>query len=202
MHYFRKKGILTAILFISLSLTCTAVDTGSLPNGLYALFNTNRGDILVSLEYKKTPLTVINFTGLAEGKLNNSAKEGPFYNGLKFHRVIENFMIQGGDPQGTGYGGPGYQFADEFDNSLIFDGPGKLAMANSGPGTNGSQFFITHVETPWLQGRHTIFGSVLEGQNVVDSIRANDIIKSVKIIRIGAEAEAFKNDQAAFDANK
>jgi len=171
-----------------------------LADGLYAQINTSRGEILLSLEFEKTPLTVINFTGLAEGKINTSAKKGPFYDGLKFHRVIENFMIQGGDPQGTGSGGPGYQFPDEIDDSLVFAGPGILAMANAGPGTNGSQFFITHVETSWLQGKHTIFGRVMDGQDVVNNIKQDDIIKSVEIIRVGSAAEAFQNDQAAFDA--
>lgn len=195
-----KNIFLTGMLLISTIMSACAVDKSNLSDGLYALINTNRGEILISLEYEKTPLTVINFTGLAEGKIETAVKNGPFYDGLKFHRVIENFMVQGGDPQGNGTGGPGYKFGDEFDDSLQFDGPGKLAMANSGPGTNGSQFFITHVETPWLQGKHTIFGTVLEGQDVVDKIKQNDSIKTVEIIRVGAKAEAFQNDQDAFDS--
>ncbi len=195
----QKQFFLTGMLLISLIMSSNAIDTSKLEDGLYALFDTNRGNILVQLEYKKTPLTVINFTGLAEGKMETSQKDGPYYDGLKFHRVIDNFMIQGGDPLGNGTGGPGYKFGDEIDNSLQFDGPGVLAMANAGPGTNGSQFFITHVETPWLQGKHTIFGHVLEGQDVVDSIKQNDYIEKLEIIRVGAEAEAFQNDQAAFD---
>lgn len=177
-----------------------AIDKTKLTDGLYALIDTNRGEILCSLEYEKTPLTVINFAGLAEGKIATPVKSGPYYDGLKFHRVIENFMIQGGDPQGNGTGGPGYKFGDEIDGSLLFDGPGKLAMANAGPGTNGSQFFITHVETPWLQGKHTIFGTVLEGQDIVDGIKQDDEIKTLAILRVGAAAEAFRNDQEAFDA--
>ena len=195
----RKKIYLTGLLLISVIMSTSAIDKSKLEDGLYALFHTNRGEILTSLEYKKTPLTVINFTGLAEGKMETSQKDGPYYDGLKFHRVIDNFMIQGGDPLGNGTGGPGYKFGDEIDDSLVFDGPGKLAMANAGPGTNGSQFFITHVETSWLQGKHTIFGHVIEGQDVVDSIKQNDVIEKLEIIRIGAEAEAFQNDQAAFD---
>ncbi|MDC7231584.1 MAG: peptidylprolyl isomerase [Spirochaetales bacterium] len=179
-------------------MSSCANDKTNLEDGLYALINTDRGEILISLEYEKTPLTVINFTGLAEGKLD-AASGKPYYDGLKFHRVIDDFMIQGGDPTGTGSGGPGYNFPDEIDNSLKFTGPGVLAMANAGPGTNGSQFFITHVATDWLQGKHTIFGHVTEGQDVVDSIKQNDKMKSVEIIRVGAAAEAFENDQKAFD---
>ncbi len=162
-------------------------------NGMYARFNTSKGEILAELYFKKTPMTVANFVGLAEGEIENSAKAKgePFYDGLKFHRVINDFMIQGGDPQGSGVGGPGYQFPDEFDSSLSHDGPGVLSMANAGPGTNGSQFFITHVETPWLNNKHSVFGKVIEGQDVVDSIQQNDVIESLSIERKGAEAENF-----------
>ena len=194
-----KKLLLTTALLIMTAMSASAIDTSKLDNGLYALIDTPRGEILISLEFEKTPLTVINFTGLAEGKLD-AASGKPYYDGLKFHRVIDDFMVQGGDPTGTGSGGPGYNFPDEIDNSLTFSGAGILAMANAGPGTNGSQFFITHVETPWLQGKHTIFGHVVEGQDVVDAVKQNDKMKSVKIIRAGAAAEAFQNDQAAFDA--
>ncbi len=167
--------------------------------GLFAVIETSRGDIAVNLFYKETPLTVTNFVGLAEGTLD-AAKGKKFYDGLKFHRVIDNFMIQGGDPRGNGTGGPGYKFPDEFVDEFIFDKPGKLAMANSGPGTNGSQFFITHVETPWLNYKHTIFGEVVAGQDVVNAIKQNDVIKSVTIVRQGADAEKFSATQKDFDA--
>jgi peptidylprolyl isomerase len=176
-----------------------APSDAALGNGLFARISTDRGDIVLRLEFQKTPLTVCNFVGLAEGKLN-AAKGKPYYNGLTFHRVISDFMVQGGDPLGNGQGGPGYQFPDEIVASLKHDGPGVLSMANAGPGTNGSQFFITHKETPWLDGKHTVFGRVVEGQSVVDSIRQGDKIKSVTIIRNGPLASTFKADQAAFDA--
>jgi peptidylprolyl isomerase len=135
--------------------------------------------------------------GLAEGKIPNQAKAKgvPYYDSLKFHRVIPNFMIQGGDPQGTGMGGPGYSFKDEFVPELTFTGPGMLAMANAGPGTNGSQFFITHVATPWLDNRHTIFGHVIEGQEVVNAVQQGDAIVHVKIIRKGRPAKKFKAEK-------
>lgn len=165
----------------------------SQPDGMYAKFETNKGDIYTSLEYIKTPMTVANFVGLAEGSIKNTIKEVgiPYYNGLKFHRVIPNFMIQGGCPLGTGTGGPGYTFEDEIDETLKHNIPGILSMANAGPGTNGSQFFITHVATPWLDGKHTVFGHVIQGQNVVDAILQNDTLKTLTILRKGKEAEAF-----------
>lgn len=167
-------------------------------DGLYAKFNTSKGVILIALEFEKTPGTVGNFVALAEGKMENSAKpQGtPYYNGLKFHRVINNFMIQGGCPQGTGTGNPGYQFADEFHPDLKHSGPGILSMANSGPATNGSQFFITHIATDWLDGKHTVFGHVVEGQDIVNAIKQNDIIESIEIIHQGKAAEAFNAIEA------
>jgi FKBP-type peptidyl-prolyl cis-trans isomerase len=163
-------------------------------NGIYAKFNTTKGTILVNLEFEKTPGTVGNFVALAEGNLENDIKSQgtPYYDGLKFHRVIPDFMIQGGCPQGTGTGNPGYKFDDEFHSDLKHDAPGKLAMANSGPATNGSQFYITHVPTPWLDGKHTVFGSVVEGQEIVDAIAQGDEITSIEIIKVGEEAEAFQ----------
>ena len=154
-------------------------------DGLYAVLKTKRGEITLELEYKKTPMTVCNFVGLATGVLNRKNPGKPFYDGLTFHRVIDNFMIQGGCPEGNGTGGPGYRFPDEFDPSLRHTGPGVLSMANAGPGTNGSQFFITHVETPWLDDKHTIFGHVVEGQNVVNKTKQGDVIESVTIVAVG-----------------
>jgi peptidyl-prolyl cis-trans isomerase B (cyclophilin B) len=137
-----------------------------------ATITTNKGNIRIQLHDDKTPKTVANFEKLVS--------DG-FYDGLKFHRVIADFMIQGGCPQGTGTGGPGYKFEDEFHPELTHDGPGVLSMANSGPNTNGSQFFITHVATPWLDGKHSVFGKVLEGQDIVDSIAQGDVMESVAI---------------------
>ncbi len=167
-------------------------------NGLYAKIKTSKGNILLNLEFEKTPATVGNFVALAEGNMENSAKpQGTkYYDGLKFHRVIENFMVQGGCPQGTGTGNPGYSFEDEFHTDLKHDKPGILSMANSGPATNGSQFFITHIETPWLDNKHTVFGNVIEGQDVVDAIAQDDILESVEIIKVGEAAENFNAIEA------
>ncbi len=167
-------------------------------DGLYAVLHTSKGDITLFLEHKKTPMTVANFVGLAEGTLNINGKNKPFYNKLTFHRVIENFMIQGGCPKGTGTGGPGYTFPDEFDDSLKHTQPGVLSMANAGPGTNGSQFFITHVATPWLDGKHSVFGHVVEGQDVVNAIAQGDALNEVEIIRVGDDAQAFEVTRDAF----
>ncbi|CAC9531070.1 Peptidyl-prolyl cis-trans isomerase (EC 5.2.1.8) [uncultured Gammaproteobacteria bacterium] len=188
--------ILIAFFTLFLSIQSQA----KLADGLYANLHTNQGDIIVQLAYKKAPLTVINFVGLAEGTKRSNVKIGkPFYNGLKFHRVIDNFMIQGGDPKGNGTGGPGYQFADEF-SDLKHDSGGILSMANSGPGTNGSQFFITHTATPHLNDKHTVFGRVVKGMEVVNSIKQEDFIRKLNIIRIGDEAKKFQTDEAAFQA--
>jgi cyclophilin family peptidyl-prolyl cis-trans isomerase len=162
--------------------------------GIYAQIETNKGRIVVKLEYQKTPITVANFISLAEGTNNAVSakyKGKPFYTGIKFHRVIKDFMIQAGDPDGNGSGGPGYRFADEIVPELKHDSGGVLSMANAGVGTNGSQFFITHKDTPWLDGKHTVFGKVVSGMDVVNAIEQNDVIMEVKIIRNGAEAKKF-----------
>ena len=174
-----KKNFLIAIAAISLS-SCTPIYKKTnvdketyegLKDGLYANFQTSKGNMIVKFEDKKAPVTVANFVGLAEGKIQNKAKAKgvPYYDGTIFHRVIKDFMIQGGDPKGTGMGDPGYKFDDEK-NDLQHTGKGILSMANSGPNTNGSQFFITEVATPWLDGRHTVFGEVVNGKDVIDSI--------------------------------
>ncbi len=189
-----KKSILLLLLAVTSFYSCKD-EHSNLPDGLYADIETNKGHIIVELDYKKAPITVANFVTLAEGKNEFVTKEylkgKPFYNGLKFHRVIEDFMIQTGDPEGTGSGDTGYKFKDEI-TDLKFDKGGVLAMANNGPGTNSSQFFITHVETPWLDGKHTIFGHVVEkGQEVVNQVKQDDTIVTVTIIRNGEAAKKF-----------
>ncbi len=192
-------SLLACLGLINVTPMSNAAET-KLSDGLYAEMETSQGKIVLQLEFEKTPLTVANFVGLAEGtKDSNKPKGTKFYDGLTFHRVIPSFMIQGGCPQGTGTGGPGYKFKDEFDASLKHSGPGIFSMANSGPGSNGSQFFITHVPTPWLDGKHSVFGRVVAGQDVVDKIAKGDTLKTLKIIRVGEKAKAFKSDQEAFD---
>lgn len=172
-------------------------------DGLYANIKTNKGLIVIKLEFEKAPMTVANFVALAEGKMKNSAKpEGtPYFDGFKFHRVIADFMIQGGDPTGTGSGGPGYAFADEIHPDLKHTRAGTLSMANAGPATNGSQFFITHKDTPWLDGRHAVFGYVVSGQDVVNAIAQNDVMETVRIERVGKAAKAW-DAVAVLNANK
>lgn len=167
-------------------------------DGIYAKITTEKGEILIKLTFKETPGTVGNFVALAEGNMENEAKpQGkPYYDGLKFHRVIPDFMVQGGDPNGTGAGGPGYNFQDEFHQDLRHDTPGVLSMANAGPATNGSQFFITHVATPWLDDKHTVFGNVEEGMDVVNSIAQGDTMKKVEILRVGEEAKKWNAIEA------
>lgn len=172
-------------------------------DGIFATINTNKGAIVLQLEFQKTPVTVANFISLAQGKnefvTDKKLKGKPFFDGLKFHRVIQDFMIQGGDPQGTGAGGTGYAFKDEFIPELKFDKGGILAMANSGPKTNASQFFITHKETPWLNGKHTIFGHVVQGMDVVNSIAQDDVIKNITIVQKGSLAKKFKAEKVFAD---
>jgi peptidyl-prolyl cis-trans isomerase A (cyclophilin A) len=167
-------------------------------NGIYAKFNTSKGSILVKLTHDLTPGTVGNFVALAEGNMENKVKpQGvKYYDGLSFHRVIPDFMIQGGCPKGTGTGDPGYKFDDEFHSSLKHDRPGVLSMANAGPGTNGSQFFITHVPTSWLDNKHTVFGHVIEGQEVVDAVAQGDQLETLEIIRVGEEAQNWNAIEA------
>ena len=173
-------------------------------NGLYAILKTSKGDITLNLEFEKTPATVGNFVALCEGEMENSSKDlgVPYYNNLKFHRVINDFMVQAGCPLGTGTGNPGYKFDDEFHPELKHDKAGILSMANAGPGTNGSQFFITHVPTAWLDNKHTVFGSVLEGMDIVDSIEQGDEIMDVKISRVGDEANSFNALKSFNDFNE
>jgi len=197
-----KKRILFVLLAIATLSSCKE-DKNNLPDGLYAKIETNKGEIIVALNYKKAPITVANFVTLAEGKndfvTNNNLKGRPFFDGLKFHRVINDFMIQTGDPLGTGSGDGGYKFKDEI-TDLRFDEGGVLAMANNGPATNSSQFFITHLATPWLDGKHTIFGHVVEkGMEVVNQIQQNDYINKVTIIRNGEAAKKFNAVKTFYD---
>ncbi|MBU2512801.1 peptidylprolyl isomerase [bacterium] len=191
----------TKSLFVSLVTICmfSAIGMAESPSeGLFSEIHTNKGVIKLRLFYKRVPATVANFVGLAEGTKSwvdlrtGKVMNVPLYKKLKFHRVIDNFMIQGGDPLGNGRGGPGYRFKDEFHPDLKHDKPGILSMANAGPNTNGSQFFITHVPTPWLDNKHAVFGEVIEGMDVVNRIQQNDDLIEIKIIRKGKEAEGFK----------
>jgi len=199
------KHVNIFLLLVVLALTSckSTAKYPDLSDGIYADIQTSKGDILVQLEYEKTPMTVANFITLAKGTntyVTGERKGIPFYDGLKFHRVIADFMIQGGCPLGTGTGNPGYKFKDEFDPILKHDGAGILSMANSGKATNGSQFFITHRATSNLNGRHTVFGHVVIGQDVVNTIAKDDIIDKVDIIRNGKKAKSF-DAVAVFDKN-
>jgi cyclophilin family peptidyl-prolyl cis-trans isomerase len=196
----RSFGAYLFLLFL-VTISCKPTKYTDLADGMYADMITNKGTILLKLEFEKTPITVANFVSLANGSNDyvvDSLKGKPYYNGLIFHRVISDFMIQTGDPLGTGSGNPGYQFKDEFpkDESgnlvLKHDKPGVLSMANSGPATNGSQFFITHGKTAWLDGKHTVFGSVVLGQPIVDAIVKSDRSIAVEIIKVGKKAKSFK----------
>lgn len=195
----RHRSVVFALLLSLFSisiLSCNAQAARS--DGMYATIKTNKGDIVVSLEFEKAPMTVGNFVGLAEGTLDVT-KGKPFYNGLTFHRVVADFVVQGGDPAGDGTGGPGYRFPDEIVPELKHDGPGVLSMANAGPNTNGSQFFITLGAAPWLDGKHSVFGKVVEGMEVVRQIQQGDRIESITIQRFGAKAKAFDSSQKAWD---
>ena len=197
------KMNLIKLTFLLLTLSFTSCESGkynNLEDGLYADIETDRGDILLKLEYETTPVTVANFVSLTEGTntyVEEKYKEKRFYDGLKFHRVVDDFMVQGGDPRGNGSGDPGYKFEDEFvmdENGELLHthkSAGTLSMANSGPDSNGSQFFITHKETSFLDGRHTVFGHLIQGQAVVDSIKQDDLINKIEIIRVGNDAKDF-----------
>lgn len=207
---------LSLLLFVFITVNGIAQKKYSnLDQGLYAEFVTNKGTFVVKLFHEETPMTVTNFVDLATGKNKLADKDyhkKPFYNGLIFHRVIKNFMIQGGDPKGTGGGGPGYRFPDEIVPELKHDKKGILSMANAGPGTNGSQFFITLKETPWLDGKHTVFGEVILGMDVVDAIGVTPtqrgdrpvedvVIEEVNIIKKGkVKLNSFEKEKAAFEA--
>ncbi len=208
------KRIITLATMLTLVMGCSAKDASKevgqpvtpiqTTDGIFADIKTTKGLITVRLEMGKTPLTVCNFVGLAEGKIMNTAKPAgqPYYDGISFHRVIDNFMIQTGDPLGNGTGGPGYQFADEIDTTLKHFRDGTLSMANAGAGTNGSQFFITHLPTSHLDGKHTVFGYVTYGQDAVNAVRQGDKIESIAIRRVGEKAAAFTASQAMFDSLK
>jgi len=212
-----KKIIVIFLIGISALTSCTSSKYRDLGDGLFADINTGQGDIIIKLEMKKTPVTVANFVSLAEGNnpfVSEEYKDQKYFDGIIFHRVIKDFMIQGGDPTGTGRGNPGYRFKDEFNDSLVHNKAGILSMANSGPKTNGSQFFITHKETPFLNGKHTVFGEVVIGLDVVDSIAnvktyaepnrkdkpvVDVTMNSVTIVRNGKEARNFDAVQVMTD---
>ena len=193
----KRLAFLSVVVILPTLAACQA----NLPDGLYAQFATTQGTFLCSLAFQQAPMTVSNFVGLAEGTITaNGVKGKKFYDGLTFHRVEPGFVIQGGDPQGNGSGGPGYQFPNEIVPGLKHDAPGILAMANAGPDTNGSQFYITLAAAPYLDGNYSIFGRVVQGMDVVNKIKVGDKITGVKILRIGAAAQAFIVTQESFDA--
>ena len=188
------KNITILLLSIATFFISCSKSHDNLKEGLYAEIETAKGNMIVKLEFEKVPNTVANFVTLAEGKnpfVRKEFKGKPFYDGLKFHRVIPDFMVQCGDPMGDGTGGPGYKFKDEFHPDLTHSKAGILSMANAGPSTNGSQFFITHKETPWLDNMHTVFGEVVEGLEVINTIETDDVIEKITIIRIGNAAKKF-----------
>ena len=187
------------LIFVSFVFFIFTNTYGAYPDGLYAQIETNKGNMVAKLAFDKAPLTVINFVGLATGQKENSYTKTAYYDGLLFHRVVDNFVIQAGDPKGDGSGGPGYTFPDEI-SALKHDKPGILSMANRGPDTNGSQFFITHVKTPHLDGKHTVFGEVISGTQTIYRIEQGDMIEHIKILRIGNEAKNFVTNEKSFKA--
>ena len=194
----RFNRLVLALAFLTAAAGLASCQTNERPDGLYAVIETVKGKIVIALEFEKAPLTVGNFVGLAEGKLD-AAKGKSFYDGIVFHRVEPGFVIQGGDPLSNGSGGPGYKFPDEFSPELKHDGPGVLSMANAGANTNGSQFFITLDAASWLDGKHAVFGRVVEGMDVVNAIAAGDVMEKVRIERVGSAAKAFDASQKAWD---
>ncbi len=198
MYASNRARILAIVVFGMAAANLVSCQRNDLPDGLYARIQTGKGAILVKLDFERAPMTVGNFVGLAEGSLD-ATKGKHFFDGLTFHRVIADFMIQGGDPEGNGTGGPGYQFPDEFAAELKHDAAGVFSMANSGPDSNGSQFFITLKETPWLDGRHSVFGRVVEGLDVLKTIVQDDKMDRIEIIRQGSAARGFKTDQDAWN---
>jgi cyclophilin family peptidyl-prolyl cis-trans isomerase len=195
-----KKGVIPMQDAFAQSRSTSLLDgtaddvIAKLPEGLYTRISTTRGDIIAQLFYQQTPVTVASFIQLAEGTAGQDMRKGPFYDGLTFHRVEPNFVVQGGDPKGNGTGGPGYNIPDEIVDGLAFDGAGVLGMANAGPDTNGSQFFITLSPQDFLTGRYTVFGRVVnsEGQKAVEAMKKGDAMQKVVIIRKGSAAEKFE----------
>jgi FKBP-type peptidyl-prolyl cis-trans isomerase len=195
------KTAVAALSVLAIAALSGCASSVNLSDGLYAQFDTSKGIIICSLSFQKAPMTVSSFVGLAEGTIAaNGVKGKRYFDGLTFHRVVPGFVIQGGDPKGDGTGGPGYEFPNEIVRDLKHDGPGVMAMANAGPDTNGSQFYITLAAAPQLDGGYSVFGRVVQGQSVVNSIAQGDKIKSVKILRVGAAAKAFTVTQASFEA--
>jgi peptidyl-prolyl cis-trans isomerase A (cyclophilin A) len=198
MRTIRIKSVAAACMLAALIVSCKKSD---LPAGLFARLVTGKGDIVVQLEYEKAPLTVGNFVGLAEGRLDAS-KGKKYFDGLSFHRVVPGFVIQSGDPKGDGTGGPGYEFPNEIASGLKYDAEGVVGMANSGPNTNGSQFFITMQAVPQLDSGYSIFGKVVKGMDVVKQVAQDDKLLKVEIIRNGGAARAFKADQKAWNSRE
>jgi len=188
------KSRLSFYTICLLLFSFTLETRADLDDGLYAEITTSKGKIVIKLEYERVPKTVANFIGLAEGSIANKHKQAgnPFYDGLNFHRVVPDGIIQGGCPEGNGLGNPGYKFKDEFNMNLAHDKAGTVSMANSGKHTNGSQFFITHRAIPSLDRKHSVFGYVVEGLEVVNAIEKGDIMKTITIKRVGEKANAFK----------
>jgi peptidylprolyl isomerase len=199
MRIIRIKSVAAACILSACIVSCNRPQAAGLPEGLYARLSTAKGEVMIQLEYQKAPLTVGNFVGLAEGRMDAS-KGKKYFDGLSFHRVVADFVVQSGDPKGDGSGGPGYEFPNETSNDLKYDAEGVVGMANAGPNTNGSQFFITMKAVPELDGGYTIFGKVVKGMDVVKQIAQGDKLVKVEILRNGSDARAFKADQAAFDS--